>query len=179
VALAAAYLPLRSRLAALLQAEARAGDVPSCVVRPQLTEGPYFVDENLLRSDIRSDPSDGSVRQGTPLRMDFVVSRLDGAGCLPFAGVVIDVWHCDAAGDYSDVLAPGSDTRGKKFLRGQQITDADGRAGFVTIYPAGIPAARCTCTGSSAPIRRARADSSASRRRRRDARRRPRRHRRA
>src|SRR5689334_18988839 len=35
--------------------------VPDCVVRPALTEGPYFVDEKLNRSDIRSDTSDGSV----------------------------------------------------------------------------------------------------------------------
>ena len=32
---------------------------PSCVVRPEQTEGPYFVDERLNRSDIRSDPTDG------------------------------------------------------------------------------------------------------------------------
>src|SRR5439155_23910027 len=40
--------------------------VPSCVVRPALTEGPYFVDEMLQRSDIRSDPGDGSVQPGVP-----------------------------------------------------------------------------------------------------------------
>src|SRR5712692_7734831 len=31
---------------------------PACVVKPALTEGPYFVDEKINRSDIRSDPSD-------------------------------------------------------------------------------------------------------------------------
>src|SRR5919199_5716602 len=50
---------------------------PSCVVRPQQTEGPYFVDEKLNRSDIRTDPSDGSVKQGVPLRLVFHVSRIN------------------------------------------------------------------------------------------------------
>ena len=40
---------------------------PSCVVTPALTEGPYFVDEKLNRSDIRTDPTDGTVRPGVPL----------------------------------------------------------------------------------------------------------------
>jgi len=136
VVVAAAYLPKGARL---LPDDATAGDLPACVVRPQLTEGPFFVDDGLLRSDIRVDPSDGSVRPGALLTLDVVVSRLDGAGCAPFPGVMVDVWHCDAAGDYSDVVAPGADTRGKKYLRGQQLTDADGRVRFVTIYPGWYP----------------------------------------
>ena len=44
------------------------GAPPACVVRPELTEGPYFVDEQLNRSDIRSDPGTGAVSLGTPLR---------------------------------------------------------------------------------------------------------------
>jgi protocatechuate 3,4-dioxygenase beta subunit len=109
--------------------------LPSCVVRPAQTQGPYFVDEKLLRSDIRPDPSDGSVRPGTPLTLAFVVSRLAGASCTPFEGVLVDVWHCDALGVYSDVVDPGFDTTGKKFLRGYQVTDAAGAASFVTVYP--------------------------------------------
>jgi protocatechuate 3,4-dioxygenase beta subunit len=116
-----------------------AGELPACVVRPQQTEGPYFVDEKLLRSDIRSDPSDGSVRTGTPLSLAFSVSRLDGALCTPYEGVLVDVWHCDAAGVYSDVIDPSGDTTGKKFLRGYQVTDAAGAASFVTIYPGWYP----------------------------------------
>src|SRR5262249_1992177 len=47
---------------------------PSCVVRSEMTEGPFFVDERLNRSDIRSDPSDGSIRPGVTLALAFVVS---------------------------------------------------------------------------------------------------------
>ncbi|MFL5735021.1 MAG: intradiol ring-cleavage dioxygenase, partial [Chloroflexia bacterium] len=57
--------------------------VPDCVVRPALTEGPYFVDEKLNRSDIRSDPSDGSVRPGVPLVLTFVVSQVGTGSCQP------------------------------------------------------------------------------------------------
>lgn len=117
-------------------ANAASGSAPQgCVVRPAQTEGPYFVDEKLNRSDIRSDPSDGSVRPGTPLELTFNVSQLAKGACAPLAGAVVDVWHCDAAGVYSDVQDPSFDTRGKKYLRGYQVTDAAGRAKFATIYP--------------------------------------------
>lgn len=48
---------------------------------------------------------------------------------------LVDVWHCDALGVYSDVQDPGGSTVGQKFLRGYQVTDASGRAAFTTIYP--------------------------------------------
>jgi protocatechuate 3,4-dioxygenase beta subunit len=103
-------------------------------VRPEQTEGPYYVDEQLNRSDIRSDPSDGSVKEGVPLELTFRVSSVN-AGCTPVVGAIVDVWHCDALGVYSDVSDPGFNTVGKKFLRGYQTTDANGVARFTTIYP--------------------------------------------
>jgi protocatechuate 3,4-dioxygenase beta subunit len=112
-----------------------AANVRSCVVRPEQTEGPYFVDEKLNRSDIRADPSDRSLRPGMPLRLEFQVSRVSGAACPPLGGAIVDVWQCDAQGVYSDVRDPRFDTRGKKFLRGYQQTDRNGRATFQTIYP--------------------------------------------
>jgi protocatechuate 3,4-dioxygenase beta subunit len=110
------------------------GNSPACVARPALTEGPYFVDELLNRSDIRSDPSDGTIRQGALLALTFRVSQLTTA-CAPLGGASVDVWHCDAAGVYSDVSDPGFSTIGKKFLRGYQVTDSSGVARFTTIYP--------------------------------------------
>ena len=111
---------------------------PQCVVRPEQTEGPYFVDEKLNRFDIRSDPSDGSVKPGVPLRLVFQVFQSDRA-CTPLSGAVVDVWHCDAQGIYSDVNERRFNTVGKKFLRGYQVTDADGVAQFMTIYPGWYP----------------------------------------
>lgn len=110
-------------------------DSSSCVVRPQLTEGPYYVDEQLERSDIRSDPTTGIVRPGALLALAFNVSRAASNACSPLAGAVVDVWHCDALGQYSDVSDQGLNTVGQKFLRGYQVTGSDGVARFTTIYP--------------------------------------------
>ena len=112
---------------------------PSCVVRPEQTEGPYFVDERLNRSDIRSDPTDGRVKSGTPLALTLLVSRLNAGDCQPLPGAQVDIWHCDALGIYSDVQDPGFNTIGQKFLRGYQVTDARGSARFVTVYPGWYP----------------------------------------
>ncbi len=114
---------------------ASARSLPGCVVRPQQTEGPYFIDESLNRSDIRSDPSDGSIKPGAPLDLTFKVSRFSADACAPLQGLLVDVWHCDHLGVYSDVEDPGFNTVGKKFLRGYQVTDARGIARFKTIYP--------------------------------------------
>jgi protocatechuate 3,4-dioxygenase beta subunit len=109
---------------------------PACTLTPQQTEGPYFVDEKLNRSDLRSDPSDGSVKEGVPLRLTLRVFDVGGSACTPLAGAIVDVWHCDALGIYSDVRDPSfGSTLGKKFLRGYQQTDAQGAVTFTTIYP--------------------------------------------
>jgi protocatechuate 3,4-dioxygenase beta subunit len=113
--------------------------VPSCVVRPEQMEGPYFVDERLNRSDIRSDPTNGQVRPGTPLALTLRVSRLNAGDCQPLPGAQVDIWHCDALGVYSDVQDPGFNTIGRKFLRGYQMTDARGEAQFITLYPGWYP----------------------------------------
>lgn len=114
--------------------------LPPCIVRPEQTEGPYFVDEGLERSDIRSDPSDGTVKDGLPLQLAFRVSEIRGQDCTPLPGAMVDVWHCDAQGVYSDARDRSFfDTRGKKFLRGHQRTDAGGTARFVTIFPGWYP----------------------------------------
>jgi|SRR5579859_2875668 len=112
-----------------------AAAVPACIVRPALTEGPYFVDEKLNRSDIRSDPSDGSVKAGIPLVLTVNVASISGSACTALSGATVDVWHCDAAGVYSDASDPSFNTKGKKFLRGYQTTDANGQVKFTTIYP--------------------------------------------
>lgn len=107
----------------------------SCVARPASIEGPYFVDERLNRSDIRTDPSNGETKPGTPLQVTFNVSRLSGSACAPVAGLMVDLWQCDHLGVYSDVVDPRFDTKGQRFLRGYQTTDANGVARFTTIYP--------------------------------------------
>lgn len=124
------------------RAPAAFAQVPACVVVPQQTQGPYFVDERLERSDVRADPSDGRISEGTDLSLSLRLSRLgtDGA-CAPLAGALVDLWQCDALGVYSDVedRRLGFNTKGRKFLRGHQTTDATGLVRFRTIYPGWYP----------------------------------------
>lgn len=104
-----------------------------CIVSPEQTEGPYFSDVQLNRSDIRSDPSDGSVSAGIPLMLTLNVNRVTADTCEPLPNAIVDIWHCDAEGVYSDFA--GENSAGQKFLRGYQVTDENGVAQFITIYP--------------------------------------------
>lgn len=106
-----------------------------CVVRPALTEGPIFVDQQANRSDIRTDPTNGAVSEGAALALMFRLSTLDNNDCTPLEGAQIDMWQCDAFGIYSDTNYENMGTEGQKFLRGHQFTDSDGVCSFTTIYP--------------------------------------------
>ena len=106
----------------------------SCVVTPSLTEGPYFVDERLNRSDLRLDPATGAVKAGIPLTIAMKLSRIaSGGDCSALPNALVDMWHCDALGVYSDVSS--QNTIGQKFLRGYQVTDSSGNVQFTTVYP--------------------------------------------
>jgi len=109
------------------------GQSCSIVTSPALTEGPYFVDEILNRSDITVDPTDNSVQPGTPLSLTINLKQLVNCALVPLTGAYVDVWHCSAAGQYSDKAE--QNTLGKKFLRGYQATDRNGSVNFQTIYP--------------------------------------------
>jgi protocatechuate 3,4-dioxygenase beta subunit len=114
---------------------------PPCVVVPRQTEGPYFVDERLHRADIRQDPTNGVVKAGLPLTLAVNLTKIENGQCAPLADAMVDVWQCDAQGQYAGVLDQGRrfDTRGQKFLRGYQVTGTDGRVEFTTIYPGWYP----------------------------------------
>ena len=109
----------------------------TCVLTPELTEGPYFLDGDLIRQDI----TDG--RPGAPLRLKILVNN--ATTCQPLANAAVDIWHCDAHGYYSGVEGnnPGPDADSAlmeeaadlRFLRGIQLTDETGLAEFQTIYP--------------------------------------------
>lgn len=103
--------------------------IPSCILTPEQVLGPYFIDVGLARRDVRED------RQGVALRL--ALQLVDADGCAPIPDAVVNIWHADAVGVYSGFAGQpgGVDTTGETFLRGFQITDADGRVEFVTIYP--------------------------------------------
>src|SRR5262249_21275958 len=107
--------------------DAPTSSTATCVLDPNVTKGPYWVDEKLDRADVRGD------RPGLPLALAITVYAYDGGTCTPLDGAQVDIWHCDATGLYSDTAANG--TVGQNFLRGYQVTDAAGVASFTTIYP--------------------------------------------
>lgn len=107
---------------------------PACYITAQQTEGPYFLDTRLKRSDLRKDPADGSVRPGVPLLLTLRLRQDTEAGCVPLAGATVHVWHCDAEGTYS-----GIDGSRSQFLRGYQVSGKDGVVRFRTIYPGWYP----------------------------------------
>ena len=133
--------------AAVLPADSESGPTPQAAAAcatsaPQVTEGPYWVDEKLFRSDIRTDPSTGTARQGVLLTLAITVIDSISGTCVPLSGAWVDIWHCDAIGIYSDesTYNPGGGTgnvttKGQKFLRGYQITDSNGQVTFTTVYP--------------------------------------------
>jgi protocatechuate 3,4-dioxygenase beta subunit len=108
-----------------------------CVLTPELTAGPFYVDDALIREDI----TDG--QPGLPLSLTVTV--VDTGACQPLPDVAVDIWHCDAQGYYSGVQGanPGgnADPAGAEaaatgmFFRGTQLTGPDGVARFATIYP--------------------------------------------
>lgn len=107
-----------------------------CVLSPTMTEGPYWVDEKLNRSDLTTDTTRSSVLNGLPLLLTINVFKATANSCAVAQGVQIDVWHADAIGEYSDASGNGqSSTKGQTFLRGYQTTDSSGIVTFKTIYP--------------------------------------------
>jgi len=121
--------------AATSAAVAAATKMPTCVVSPAFTDGPFFVDEKLNRSDIRPDTGTGVASAGTPLLLGLNVLSVGAAGCTALAGAVVDVWQCDALGAYSGASDPSLNTKGKNFLRGSQVTDSAGQVKFTTVFP--------------------------------------------
>jgi protocatechuate 3,4-dioxygenase beta subunit len=64
-----------------------------CILTPEQTEGPYYIDVELLRSDITEG------KEGLPLKLDLTL--LNATTCQPLPDATVEIWHCDAAGDYS------------------------------------------------------------------------------
>jgi protocatechuate 3,4-dioxygenase beta subunit len=111
-------------LRGLLQVDPAAG--ATCALQREFTEGPYYLDLDLLRRNIRGG------RPGTPLTLRFRV--VDATTCKPIRNATVDIWHCDAGGDHSGVSGNSGN-----FLRGIQRSDASGNVRFETIVPGWYP----------------------------------------
>ena len=96
----------------------------ACAAAPNETAGPYPSKSDIVRSDIREN------RSGVPLALAIRVINVSNA-CAPLANANVEIWQCDAAGNYSEYGTQTSQT----YLRGIQTTDANGQVNFMTIYP--------------------------------------------
>lgn len=134
-ALAAAPAAMLGTRATLAQeaAAAKAGLIAAnvCLLGVETTEGPFYLEPSLIRRD---------VTEGRPgAALELAVQVVDAA-CRPMPGARVDIWHCDALGNYSGYAHQGSEnTSGQTFLRGTQMADARGIVTFSTIYPGWYP----------------------------------------
>jgi len=100
-----------------------------CTLSPTATEGPYYLNLNLLRGDITEG------KPGFPTSLALRVVR--AADCSPIPNAVVDVWHADHLGVYSGIAQQG--TTGLTYMRGVQVTNAGGIVRFQTIFPGWYP----------------------------------------
>jgi protocatechuate 3,4-dioxygenase beta subunit len=145
----AAYILAPGLIGALGEGTAIAAS--SCAkLTPELTEGPYWVNTMLHRSDVRPNARGGGRQAGVPIRL--MINVFDSSnGCKPLNRVAVDIWHANAHGLYSDESSKqagggtgGGDTIADNWLRGYQITGkdrgihrkpVDGQVSFTTIWP--------------------------------------------
>ena len=106
----------------------------ACAVTPSETRGPYPDTTGMINNQAfyRRDITEG--KSGLPLTLTLTVVNTNN-GCSAISGVQVEVWQCDATGNYSEYSQPGFNGSGQTFLRGVQTTDANGQVTFTTIYP--------------------------------------------
>jgi protocatechuate 3,4-dioxygenase beta subunit len=102
-----------------------------CQLSPSQTQGPYWLNLQLLRQDITEG------LPGLSLYLFLRVVQKIGAECYPLPGAIVDVWHANAPGQYSGFASQG--TAGQTWLRGIQATSQAGDVVFRTIYPGWYP----------------------------------------
>ncbi|HMI07447.1 MAG TPA: hypothetical protein VK528_07870 [Flavobacterium sp.] len=107
--------------------------VVSCDTTPQETEGPFptHAPASFVTNDIRSD------REGIDLAVNINLINVNNSGAA-LAGAIVDIWHCDKDGNYSEYGGSGMQSTNYTsvhFLRGRQTTDAGGTVSFITKFP--------------------------------------------
>jgi len=104
-----------------------------CSVTNSETEGPFptKVPSSLVQTNIVSD------RTGVPLTITLTIQNVN-ASCANLQGALVDIWHCDKDGNYSEYGGTGMQSANYTtvhFLRGRQTTDANGQVAFTSIFP--------------------------------------------
>ena len=110
-------------------------DANACAVSPSETGGPFPIKTpaDMVRENIVGS------KTGVPLFIQIKIENTNN-NCQPEEGVLVDIWHCDAKGNYSEYSGQiDGDFTNQHFLRGRQTTGADGVASFISIYPGWYP----------------------------------------
>lgn len=107
----------------------------SCTTSPVETAGPFptKTPSSLVTSNIVSD------RSGVPLTIKININNASNS-CSALKDAIVDIWHCDASGNYSEYGGGGMQSTdytasSYHFLRGRQTTDASGIVTFSSIFP--------------------------------------------
>jgi len=109
------------------------GAASGCNLAPTETEGPFPT--KVPASYVRSDITNG--RTGYALSIKLTIGNSNNS-CAALSGAIVDIWHCDAEGNYSEYGGSGmqsTDYQSLHFLRGRQTTDANGLVSFTSIFP--------------------------------------------
>ncbi len=113
----------------------------TCSTIPSETAGPYPGDgtngvnaltmSGIVRSNITSSLGSSTVAAGIPLTVTLKLVSVSGS-CTNLAGYAVYLWHCNQSGGYSMY---SSGITGETYLRGVQVSDANGEVTFTTIFP--------------------------------------------
>ncbi|TKA22554.1 hypothetical protein B0A50_08124 [Salinomyces thailandicus] len=104
----------------------------SCIVTPEVTDGPYYVTGEMIRKNVIED----EYCDGVELYLE--AQYIDINTCRPVPNIYVDIWQANATGVYSGISESGNyaaDGLNSTYLRGIQPTDDDGVAAFETIFP--------------------------------------------
>lgn len=108
---------------------------PSCPSTPSEIKGPF---PNRTPADVVRANIIGN-RMGIPLQVNLTIQDASNE-CQPMAAAIVDLWHCDAQGNYSEYNDQiDGDFTSENFLRGRQTADASGQVSFISIYPGWYP----------------------------------------
>lgn len=113
----------------------------SCILTPETTQGPYWVQGELIRKNIVNEET------GVPLALDIQV--VDVNTCEPVPQIFTEIWHCNSTGVYGGVVQGGNGNSddltniNNTMLRGVQLSDESGVVEFETLFPG-----HCECTSN-------------------------------
>ncbi|KAJ3503004.1 hypothetical protein NLJ89_g8630 [Agrocybe chaxingu] len=102
----------------------------TCVTAPEVTEGPYYINNEFIRTDLRENQA------GVKLVLDIGV--IDTTTCEPFSNAFVELWHANATGAYGGYVGrQGAPTNINidSFLRGGYFTNEQGIVEITSIYP--------------------------------------------